>query len=124
MKGNDEAVQLAGAILRFRRCRMEVFSPDIFGEPAWEMLLELFVADAHSVPITGRIVADRHRVAASVMSRWLKHLTVQSLLIGDGDSNLDDELTLSGIAMEKVEAVLLKARFLKDEFFEQPGSVR
>lgn len=121
MTGNDEAAHLASAILRFRRYRTQIFSRDIFGEPAWELLLELFLADAQGVLITGRIVAERHGVPGSVISRWLKYLTTQGLLVGDGEGNLDDDLTLSGIGMERTEAVLLEARFLKDQFSPNPG---
>lgn len=116
MKGNDEAAQLAEAILRFRLHRAQVFSRDIVGEPAWETLLEVFVADARGFPITGRFVAKHHSVPGAVMSRWLKHLTADGLLVGDGTGNLDDELTLSGAGMAKMEEVLAEARLLKDTF--------
>ncbi|MES3098957.1 hypothetical protein [Sphingomonas faeni] len=116
MTGNDQAAQLAASILRFRRFRETILTPDIFGEPAWELLLEVFVADAKGEAITGRIAAERRGISPAVISRWLKHLTVQGLLVGDGDGNVDDELTLSGIGMAKIETVLLEARILKDEF--------
>ena len=116
MTGNDQAAQLAASILRFRRFRETILTPDIFGEPAWELLLEVFVADAKGEAITGRIVAERRGASLAVISRWLKHLTGQGLLVGDGDGNVDDELTLSGIGMAKTETVLLEARILKDEF--------
>jgi len=121
VRGNDEAVQLAMAILRFRKYRASVLSRDIFGEPAWEVLLELFVADANSVGITGRIVAEKHDISTAVIGRWLKHLTAEGLLIGDGAGNVDDELTLSGVGMDKMETALLEARFLKDQFGPQPS---
>lgn len=121
MRGNDEAVQLATAILRFRKYRASVLSPDIFGEPAWEVLLEMFVADANSVRITGRIVSDRHNISTAVIGRWLKHLTAEGLLIGDSTGDVDDELTLSGVGMDKMETALLEARFLKDQFGPQPN---
>ncbi|MGU3389188.1 hypothetical protein [Sphingomonas sp. M1A8_2b] len=116
MKGNDQAAQLAASILRFRRFREKVLTPDIFGEPAWELLLEVFVADAAGEPITARMVAERRGTSPAVLSRWLRHLTVQGLIVGDGDGDVDDELTLSGIGMEKIETVLLEARVLTDAF--------
>lgn len=113
MQGN-EAAQIASAILSFRRYRSRALSPDIFGEPAWELLLEVFVADAEGAPMTARIAAERSKTPPSVMSRWLKHLSAKELVIGDGDGNLDDELTLSGAGMAAIEIVLLQARVLKD----------
>lgn len=124
MTGNDEAAQLADAILRFRRHRAEIFSWNTIGEPAWETLLEVFVADAKGLPLTGRLVAERHRVPSAVMSRWLMHLTADGLLVGDGTGSLDDELTLSGTGMEKMEQVLTEARVLKDTFVPGAPSVR
>lgn len=113
MQGN-EAAQIASAILSFRRYRSRALSPDIFGEPAWDLLLEVFVADAEGAPMTARIAAERSETPPSVMSRWLKHLSAKNLVIGDGDGNLDDELTLSGAGMAAIESVLLQARALKD----------
>jgi len=113
MQGN-EAAQIASAILSFRRYRLRALSPDIFGEPAWDLLLEVFVADAEGAPMTARIAAERSETPPSVMSRWLKHLSAKNLVIGDGDGNLDDELTLSGAGMAAIESVLLQARALKD----------
>lgn len=123
MTGNDEAARLAEAILRFRLHRGQIFSRNMIGEPAWETLLEAFVADAKGVSMTGRLVAERHRVPGSVMSRWLMYLAADGLLVGDGTGNLDDELTLSGSGMEKMEQVLIEARFLKDTFVSQTPSV-
>ncbi len=58
------------------------------------------------------------------MSRWLKHLTAEGLLVGDGTGNLDDELTLSGAGMAKMEVVLAEARILKDTFVPRYRAVR
>ena len=121
MKGNEEAARIASAILLFRRCRSQALSPDIFGEPAWELLLEVFVADAEGAPMTARIAAERSETPPSVMSRWLKHLSAKKMVIGDGDGNLDDELTLSGAGMAAIESVLLQARALKDGIVSTAG---
>lgn len=121
MKGNEEAAQLARAILAFRRYRTRALSSTIFGEPAWELLLEVFVADAVGAPMTARIVADRSETPPNVMSRWLRHLSAEGLVIGDGDGNLDDELTLSGSGMAAIEDVLLQARSLKDGIVPTPS---
>lgn len=116
MNGDDVTAQLAGAILAFRRHRAQVLPSDIFGEPAWELMLDLFVADAHGHRLTGRAVANRSNIPGSVMSRWLKYLTAEGLLVGDGDGNLDDSLTLSGIGMERIEKLLRHAKFITNEY--------
>ncbi len=121
MKGNEEAAQLAGAILAFRRFRSQALPSDIFGEPAWELLLEVFIADAVGAPMTAGIAAERSETPPNVMSRWLRHLSAEGLVIGDGDGNLDDELTLSGSGMAAIEGVLLQARSLKDGIVPTPS---
>jgi hypothetical protein len=50
------------------------------------------------------------------MSRWLKHLTSLHLIVGDGSGDLDDDLTLSGLGMARMEEVLCRAGTLKDQF--------
>lgn len=67
MKGNDEAAQIASAILSFRRYCSRALSPNIFGEPAWELLLEVFVADAAGAPMTGKTAAERNDASPNVM---------------------------------------------------------
>lgn len=116
MKSNDKTSELARVILRFRRHRSSVLPPDLVNEPAWDLLLELFIADTKGLPLTGREVAERSAIPGGVMSRWMMHFTVEGLLVGDGSGNLDDRLTLSGSGMAALEKVLRWAENLIDEF--------
>lgn len=77
------------------------------------MLLEVFIADARGDAITARMAVAKNAGAGAVMSRWLKYLTAEGLLLGDGDGNLDDELVLSGKGMKAIEEILIVARDLK-----------
>ena len=115
MIDNDDIAGLAALMLAFRRIRTEDFPPTLFSEPAWDYLLELFVADARGVRMTGRQVSERLNISGGVASRWLMYLTAEGLIIGDGSGNLDDELTLSGTAMAKMERLLQKADGLKQD---------
>lgn len=111
---HDEVANLAALMLAFRRSRAEELPRSLFGEPSWDYLLELFIADARGVRMTGRQISERHQISSAVASRWLMHLTAEGLIIGDGTGNLDDELTLSGTALEKMERLLQKANALKE----------
>ncbi len=115
MQGNDRAAPTAAAVLQFRRARSEFFPAELFHEPAWDLLLELFVADAHGHRLTGRQVCERIKVPSTVMSRWLMHLTRVHLIVGDGVGDLDDDLTLSGKAFDNIERLMTKADALKAE---------
>lgn len=109
MEGRDLSAVTADVILRFRRIRSEIMPRELFNEPGWDLLLELFVADANGQRITAREVSDRNNIPASILSRWLMHLTQIGFIIGDGDGNLDDQLTLSGKAFDIIESVMAKA---------------
>jgi len=68
--------------------------------------------------MTGRQISERHQISPAVASRWLMHLTAEDLIIGDGSGDLDDELTLSGAAMGKMERLLQAASTAKYVNFE------
>lgn len=112
MIDNDQVANLAALMLSFRQMRTDEFPRPMFNEPGWDYLLELFVADARGIRMTGRQISERIQISSSVASRWLMYLTAEGLIIGDGSGNLDDELTLSGTAMEKMERLLQRARVL------------
>jgi DNA-binding MarR family transcriptional regulator len=118
MIGNDQVANFADFMLAFRRSRTKELPRSLFGEPSWDFLLELFVADARGVRMTGRQISERHQISPAVASRWLKHLSAEGLIIGDGSGDLDDELTLSGAAMEKIERLLQAADTAKHVRFE------
>lgn len=110
MHGKDRAASAAANILDVRRARSRFLPPELFGEPAWDLLLELFVADAKGQRLTARNVSGSASVAPSVMTRWLKHLSQVGLIVGDGSGDLDDELTLSAKALGSIEEMLAVAQ--------------
>jgi hypothetical protein len=63
-------------------------------------------------------VQARDRAAATAGAilkfRWLMHLTQIGFIVGDGDGNLDDPLTLSGKALDTIESVMAKADELRE----------
>ena len=114
MEKSDRAAVIAVAVLEFRRIRSDFLPRELFAEPGWDLLLELFVADANGHRLTAREVGDRNKIPPSVQSRWLIHLTQIGYIVGDGDGNLDDLLTLSANALDVIEAVMVKANELRE----------
>jgi hypothetical protein len=110
--GNDPAAGLAASLLEFRRERAEILPTELFSEPAWDLLLELFIADAEGRRITARGVAKRSNISHSLMSRWLRHLSKIGYIVGDGSGDLDDMLTLSAQAMHRMEQIIVRAHVL------------
>lgn len=113
MLENDHAASLAAAMLDFRRSRSKILPADLFAEPAWDLLLELFVADAQGRRLTARQVCDRSGISSYVMARWLMHLSQSGFVIGDGNGDLDDLLTLSAGTLAKMEDMMDHARQLQ-----------
>lgn len=71
--------------LKARRLREEVFGADMFSDPAWDILLDLYAADAKGerVQITSLSVAAR--VPHSTAIRWARIMTRAGLLIRERD---------------------------------------
>ena len=109
MSTHDDLAGLASDLLRIRRGRTSELPAELFSEPAWDLLLELFVADAQGHRLTGREVGTRCAIPATVMTMWLRHLTKTGLLLGDGVVDLDAVLTLSRAALEKMARVLTRS---------------
>lgn len=113
MSRPDELAAMAEAILAFRRIRPRELPSGLFAETGWEFILELFVADAHGERLTGNMVVERSGANPSTASRWLKHLAAEGLVIGDGDGDLTDSLTLAPATVGQVEALMSNALSLK-----------
>lgn len=109
MIGDDRSADLAAAMMDFRRARSEILPAELFAEPAWDLLLELFVADANGTELSGADVSKRCNIAPSVLSRWLCHLSQCQLIIGDGTGDLTDPLTLSGEGLASMERAMTHA---------------
>ena len=114
MSERDRLAQIASAMVRFRRTRFELLPAELFSEPAWDMLLILFVADSEGERMTGRKVCEQTGTADTIMSSWMKHLSSIGFIVGDGSGDLDDPLTLSGEAFEKMERVMTEATVLRE----------
>lgn len=106
MVKHDRKARLAQAILDNRTQRRDSLPDEMFGEFAWDALLHLFVADAASQRLDGHMLAERTFCPPSVMQRWLIFMSKSQLVIGDGDGDLSDLLTLSAKALAAIEIYL------------------
>ena len=79
-------VDLARDIYRSRRARARVFSDDaLFGEPAWDMLLDLFIAEADGKPLSITAACIGAAVPTSTALRWLVILEERGLVRREND---------------------------------------
>lgn len=79
----DDSPILAGFAAREyerRTLRSEYFKASLFAEPAWDMLLDLFVAKAngHRISVSSACIASK--VASTTALRWLAILEEQGLV--------------------------------------------
>jgi DNA-binding MarR family transcriptional regulator len=75
-----DPITLAEAIIEDRRRRAEIFNPSMFGEPAWELLLTLFVMDQRGPRLTIGRLAQVARTKLTTALRWLDYLEDQDLV--------------------------------------------
>ena len=76
-----DTTEVARAILEDRRRRERIFNEGMFGEPAWELLLNLYVMDKDGPRLTiGRLI-DSTKCAQTTALRWLLYLQDQELIV-------------------------------------------
>ena len=70
----DLVYSLVKDILRFRRLRNRLLGGDLFGEPAWDILLELFAADWSGDKLSVSAACYVSGVPSSTALRWVVRL--------------------------------------------------
>lgn len=80
--GNHEkdALDFARRIVSRRRLRAHFLPGEIFGEPAWDMLLDLFVAFYENKPISVSSACIASGAPATTALRWLARLELLGLV--------------------------------------------
>jgi CheY-like chemotaxis protein len=73
------------AIIRARRARDQFFPADLFADPAWDILLDLFAAHLENQRVAVSSLCIAAAVPATTALRWIKTLTDQGLLIRSAD---------------------------------------
>lgn len=107
---SDERVRLAAELYADRRDRDAIFGGARagFGEPAWDMLLRLYVADAGRLPVPVNSLVRDAAVGEEVARPYVTWLASQGLatIEGEGDQAATVALADAG-------------RVLMDEFLER-----
>ena len=85
---STQLMTLAREAYRLRRMRAQVFGDsDLFGEPAWDMLLDLFIAtgEGKRVPVTSACIGAA--VPTTTALRWLTMLEDRGLVVREHDKH-------------------------------------
>ena len=75
----------ARKMLKERRLREEFFKSDLFGEPAWDMLLDLFAASEEGKQVFTSSLCIAAAVPASTALRWINVLVDKGLAVREPD---------------------------------------
>jgi hypothetical protein len=74
------SVQIAKNLYRARRLRGRFFMPEIFGEPAWDILLDLYIARQEGRTVTTSSACLAGNTSQTSGLRWLKKLADAGLV--------------------------------------------
>jgi DNA-binding MarR family transcriptional regulator len=96
---------IAVALLRIRRKRNAVFGSGLFADPAWDMLLDLFVAEAsgRQVSVTSLCIASG--VPSTTALRYIEILERDELVIRIPD---EDDRRRNWIELAPATSILLE----------------
>lgn len=82
---SDAWLVIAQDIYRERQRRREFFDGDLFGEPAWDILLDLYICDKQGKRVSVTAACLGAGVPETTALRWLKQLERQGLLLREAD---------------------------------------
>jgi hypothetical protein len=89
------------SILAFRRARERSFGRELFADPAWDLLLELYAARLGARSVTIEDLARSIDVPCSVARRWIHALGQRGLAIQSGGGEERFELSPDGASTMK-----------------------
>lgn len=107
---------LACQIVASRRARAALFPNDIFDEPAWDILLQLYCAMGKDEMMTAQAFGRSSLSPRSTVERWVKHLVERDLVeYVSGTGKVDCKLRLSENGIARLDAYF---RMLLDNHFQ------
>lgn len=71
----------AASIIRFRKRRNKLFGQDMFGEPSWDMLLDLFAARVEDRRVCVTSLALASGVPITTALRYIENMTRSGLIV-------------------------------------------
>ncbi len=77
---DDKLATLAGAIYRMRQHRQAYFASTLFAEPAWDMLLDLFINKVRGARVSTTSLCLAAGVPHATGIRWIRTLREHGLL--------------------------------------------
>lgn len=91
-------------VLRQRRMREQFFPADLFADPAWDMLLDLYAAQLEGQPVAVSSLCIAAAVPATTALRWIKTMTDTGLFERHADPR-DGRRIFIGLAPSAAQAM-------------------
>lgn len=102
--GGDSPSGPVRRMLRQRRMREQFFPADLFADPAWDMLLDLYAAQLEGQPVAVSSLCIAAAVPATTALRWIKTMTDTGLFERQADPR-DGRRIFIGLAPEAAQAM-------------------
>lgn len=74
-------VELVRNVIRLRRIRSKIFPEELFADPAWDILLVLFLMDLEGREIAVSPLCEAADAPPSTVLRWIRTLAERGLVI-------------------------------------------
>lgn len=81
-----EKAKRARRLIRQRRLREQFFPADLFADPAWDMLLDLYAARLERQAVSVSSLCIAAAVPATTALRWIKTLTDSGMFVREADA--------------------------------------
>lgn len=94
------------------RARRAVYLPsELFTEPAWDILLEMYSLELVARPVTESLLTERSNVPPTTSIRWMKMLEVARLIIRtpDPDNPADVRVVLTSEGISAMDGYFSNA---------------
>lgn len=76
----ETLVSRARIVFNSRRLRERYFDSQLFGEPAWDILLLLYISEQSSARMTATSLGELVHTPPTTVARWLNHLEMAELI--------------------------------------------
>lgn len=81
----EVAARLVKSVLTARRKREEIFGSELFADPAWDILLQMYAAHVEHRRVSVTAASATASVPATTGLRWLDKLEKEGLLVREND---------------------------------------
>ncbi len=107
-RGRSSSLDMAQTLIDQRRMRRRFLPDDLFHEPAWDMLLALYLAWHANKVMNVKTLVSAADAPVTTSQRWIDHLAKLGLVtrVVDPTDRRRIEVTLSHMGLEAIDGYL------------------